>query len=125
MANLGGLLNELQLRNEKKKKRKNNSNEVEVNYSDCDITYVYNVLQRSPFFTYYILIDVRNFNEYNTSCIYQSISMDIDGVDDMNTINKLSEIPCNKPNNLKFIETKKIIIYHNNKNYKNSNYEKK
>eukprot|EP01083_Nonionella_stella_P298072 1012000_1 len=114
MAHLG-LLNELQAKSNKKKKKKGLEQDLEINYTDCDVTYIYNTLQTSPFSRYYLLLDVRDSNAYNKSRIYQSIHLDLGQIDDMSTIKKLRDIPCNKPNNLKFIESKKIIIYDHNK----------
>lgn len=102
-------LNELQAKGNKK--RQKSIPRPEENYSDCDVTYVYNALQRAPWSKYHLLLDIRSVEQYNKSRIYNAINLNLDQIKDMNEVKKLSDIPCSKANSLKFIGNLKIIIY--------------
>ena len=102
-------LNELQAKGDKKRK-------PETNYSDCDVTYVYNALQTAPWSKHFLLLDIRSVELFNKSRIYNAINVDFDQIKDMETLKQLSDIPCSKANILKFIGNKKIIIYASNTN---------
>ena len=119
-------LNELESKSKKNKKKGKKKIKKKLDYGECDISYVYNCLQYAPFRKKYLLLDLRDDNEFSKGSIYGAIQLCLhkyskDQLKDMKSIAKMEyNVPKYlkiKGNPLEFIDGKIVVIYGNvNKN---------